>query len=38
MPTVELENGQSIAYDEIGEGVPVVFIHPPGMGLSLIHI
>lgn len=37
MPTVELENGQSIAYDEIGEGVPIVFIHPPGMGRHVFY-
>lgn len=37
MPTVELENGKILAYDDIGEGMPVLFIHPPGMGRHVFY-
>jgi pimeloyl-ACP methyl ester carboxylesterase len=31
MKTV-LMNGEKMAYEEIGSGLPIIFIHPPGMG------
>lgn len=37
MPTVELKNGKIIAYDDIGKGLPILFIHPPGMGRHVFY-
>lgn len=37
MPIVELESGQKIAYDDVGKGMPVLFIHPPGMGRHVFY-
>ncbi|PMC39179.1 alpha/beta hydrolase [Bacillus sp. UMB0899] len=37
MPTVELKNGKTIAYDDIGNGMPLLFIHPPGMGRHVFY-
>lgn len=30
-------DGKKIAYDDIGSGIPIVFIHPPGMGRYVFH-
>lgn len=32
MPYVTLRNHETIFYDEYGSGIPILFIHPPGMG------
>lgn len=37
MPSVILENGNQITYDDIGEGTPVILIHPPGMGRHVFY-
>ncbi len=37
MPSIELENKKTILYDDIGKGIPVLFIHPPGMGRHVFH-
>ncbi|TLS36684.1 alpha/beta fold hydrolase [Pseudalkalibacillus caeni] len=33
MPTVHLENELEVYYEEAGRGMPILFLHPPGMGL-----
>jgi pimeloyl-ACP methyl ester carboxylesterase len=32
MPTINTEANSSLFYEEYGEGIPIIFIHPPGMG------
>lgn len=32
MPSIEINENQSLFYEEYGEGLPIIFIHPPGMG------
>ncbi|MFD2214441.1 alpha/beta fold hydrolase [Metabacillus endolithicus] len=37
MPTVQLNENKIIAYDDFGQGIPVLFIHPPGMGRHVFY-
>ncbi|MGM0875307.1 MAG: alpha/beta fold hydrolase [Bacillota bacterium] len=37
MPSVSLEEGKQITYDDFGIGTPVIFIHPPGMGRHVFY-
>jgi pimeloyl-ACP methyl ester carboxylesterase len=37
VPSVSLEEGKQITYDDLGEGTPVIFIHPPGMGRHVFY-
>ena len=32
MPSIEMNENQFLFYEEYGEGLPIIFIHPPGMG------
>src|SRR5438045_3857631 len=32
MPSIKMNDNQSLFYEEYGEGNPIIFIHPPGMG------
>ncbi|MCM3122007.1 MULTISPECIES: alpha/beta hydrolase [unclassified Mesobacillus] len=36
MPVCKLDYGD-IFYEEAGEGVPIIFLHPPGMGRKVFH-
>jgi pimeloyl-ACP methyl ester carboxylesterase len=37
MTNFALIDGKKIAYDDLGEGTPVIFIHPPGMGRKVFY-
>lgn len=37
VPHVSIEEGKQIIYDDLGEGTPIVFIHPPGMGRHVFY-
>jgi pimeloyl-ACP methyl ester carboxylesterase len=37
MPTVTIENNEKIYYEDIGEGTPILCIHPPGMGRKVFY-
>ncbi|KKI90205.1 hypothetical protein WQ54_19645 [Bacillus sp. SA1-12] len=37
MTTITLENNKKITYDDLGEGTPIIFIHPPGMGRHVFY-
>ncbi len=37
MPTVIIEDNKKITYDDLGEGIPILFIHPPGMGRHVFY-
>jgi pimeloyl-ACP methyl ester carboxylesterase len=37
VPIVTIEKSKHITYDDFGEGIPVVFIHPPGMGRHVFY-
>jgi pimeloyl-ACP methyl ester carboxylesterase len=32
MPSIKIDSCHSFHYEEFGQGIPVIFIHPPGMG------
>lgn len=32
MPSIKMNDNQSLYYEEYGDGIPIIFIHPPGMG------
>lgn len=32
MPIISIVNKKQLYYEEYGQGIPVIFIHPPGMG------
>ncbi len=32
MPFIEIDTNKYLYYEERGQGMPVIFIHPPGMG------
>ena len=32
MPSIKISDNHSLFYEEYGEGTPIIFIHPPGMG------
>lgn len=32
MPSIKMNDNQSLFYEEYGDGIPIIFIHPPGMG------
>lgn len=32
MPSIKIKDNQNLFYEEFGEGNPIIFIHPPGMG------
>jgi pimeloyl-ACP methyl ester carboxylesterase len=37
MPTVEIEFNEKIYYEDIGKGIPILCIHPPGMGRKVFY-
>ncbi|WP_243385322.1 alpha/beta fold hydrolase [Bacillus kexueae] len=37
IPLIDLQNGMKTYYERMGNGVPIVFVHPPGMGLVTFH-
>ncbi|APH04769.1 alpha/beta fold hydrolase [Bacillus weihaiensis] len=37
MPSVKLDEEKFIFYEDIGEGIPVIFVHPPGMGRHVFY-
>ena len=37
MPFVEIDTNQYLYYEEYGQGIPIIFIHPPGMGNKVFH-
>ena len=32
MPSIKMNINQHMFYEEYGDGSPIIFIHPPGMG------
>lgn len=32
MPSIRTNNNKQLFYEEYGDGIPIIFIHPPGMG------
>src|SRR6478735_4306062 len=37
MPFVEIDTNQYLYYEEYGQGIPIIFIHPPGMGNKVFY-
>jgi pimeloyl-ACP methyl ester carboxylesterase len=37
VPSATIKEGKQITYDDYGEGMPVIFIHPPGMGRHVFY-
>lgn len=37
MPIVSTVNKKQLYYEEYGQGIPVIFIHPPGMGRKVFY-
>ncbi|MGN2275462.1 alpha/beta fold hydrolase [Priestia megaterium] len=37
MPFIEIDTNKYLYYEERGQGMPVIFIHPPGMGNKVFH-
>jgi pimeloyl-ACP methyl ester carboxylesterase len=37
VPSISLDDGKQITFDDLGEGTPVIFIHPPGMGRHVFY-
>ncbi|TYR81439.1 alpha/beta hydrolase [Priestia megaterium] len=37
MPSVKIDLNNYLHYEEYGQGIPVIFIHPPGMGSKVFY-
>ena len=37
MPSSKINNNKFLCYEEYGQGIPIIFIHPPGMGSKVFY-
>ncbi|AOR99733.1 AB hydrolase superfamily protein [Bacillus subtilis] len=38
MPLISIDSRKHLFYEEYGQGIPIIFIHPPGMGRKVFII
>ena len=37
MPLISIDSRKHLFYEEYGQGIPIIFIHPPGMGRKVFY-